>query len=97
MREPVPHTVAGTDPPVSNTDESKLVCRRPAQCVDAGFGPEVCSLCNPVFHVNHPQDQPVISTITRNIKKLIRVRASQKGWRTRKRVAAARARMGIEP
>ena len=24
----------------------KTLCRRPAQCVDAGFGPKTCRLCN---------------------------------------------------
>ena len=25
----------------------KTLCRRPAQCVDHGFGPETCRLCKP--------------------------------------------------
>jgi hypothetical protein len=50
-----------------------------------------------VSHVKHPEDQPVIDLITRRVKTWNRSAASQRGWRTRKRIAAARARMGLEP
>ncbi len=35
------------------------------------------------------EDQEVVDLISRNIKALIRTRASQKAWRTRKRLQAA--------
>jgi hypothetical protein len=70
------------DPPASNTDESSF-CKR---CRRA-----VCACRASAFHVTHPQDQPVIDLITRNIKALIRREASKRGWRSRKRMAAARA------
>lgn len=49
-----------------------------------------------VPHVKHPEDQAVVDLITRNVKTIVRSQASQRGWRTRKRMAAARARMGLE-
>lgn len=42
----------------------------------------------PVFHVEHPQDQPVIDKLNSRLK--VWRRASSKAWRTRKRVAAHR-------
>lgn len=47
-----------------------------------------------VFHEEHPEDQPVVDRITRNIKLIIRSNASKRGWASRKRMAAARAERG---
>lgn len=44
-----------------------------------------------VFHEKHPEDQPVIDRITRNIRGIIRSNASRRAWVTRKRMQRARA------
>lgn len=46
---------------------------------------------DPVFHEKHPEDQAVVTTINRNIRRIIRSHASKRAWATRKRMQAARA------
>lgn len=47
---------------------------------------------NAVFHEKHPEDQPVIDRITRNIRTIANSHRARRSWVTRKKMQAARER-----